>query len=269
MTRNGKTARLPRLIRDELNRRLRDGEPGKDLLIWLNGLPAVQQVLEKEFGARAINEQNLSEWKQGGYEDWVRRQEALASVRELASQAADIREETGDFSVAELLSAPAAIALSRCLQSIAAKAADDPKEVRALLDILRELGRLRRDDYSQTCLGFQRERWEKDVKFKLLTLKSNGGNHPLNFSDLLRQTLVEMRGDAIKKRFAERKNRGLVSAEEEAHYKQALEKIDRWQKDDREARAHEHVLLAGAGSSDPEPFNNQTESNPIKPDQAA
>jgi hypothetical protein len=268
MTRNGKIARLPRLIRDELNRRLRDGEPGKDLLIWLNGLPAVQQVLEKEFGARAINEQNLSEWKQGGYEDWVRRQEALASVRELASQAADIREETGDFSVAELLSAPAAIALSRCLQSIAAKAADDPKEVRALLDIARELGRLRHDDYSQMCLSFQRERWEKDLKFKLLTLISKVLEYPL-YRNVVNQTLVEMRGDAVKKRFAERKKRGLVSAEEEAHYKQALEKIDRWQKDDREARAHEHVLLAGAGSSDPEPFNNQTESNPIKPDQAA
>ena len=32
MTRNGKIARLPRLIRDELNRRLRDGELGKDVV---------------------------------------------------------------------------------------------------------------------------------------------------------------------------------------------------------------------------------------------
>ena len=35
MTRNGKIARLPREIRDELNRRLDDGGQGKDLVEWL------------------------------------------------------------------------------------------------------------------------------------------------------------------------------------------------------------------------------------------
>ena len=39
MTGNGKIARLPRAIRDELNRRMDDGQTGKELLPWLNGLP--------------------------------------------------------------------------------------------------------------------------------------------------------------------------------------------------------------------------------------
>lgn len=44
MTRNGKIARLPREIREELNRRLDDGEQGVRLVEWLNGLPEVKRI---------------------------------------------------------------------------------------------------------------------------------------------------------------------------------------------------------------------------------
>ena len=49
MARNGKIARLPRDIREELNRRLQDGELGGPLLAWLNALPEVTQALAKDF----------------------------------------------------------------------------------------------------------------------------------------------------------------------------------------------------------------------------
>jgi hypothetical protein len=58
---------LPKHIREQLAGRIDNGEQGKDLVEWLNGLPAVQEVLEEQFAARPISEQNLSEWKQGGY----------------------------------------------------------------------------------------------------------------------------------------------------------------------------------------------------------
>ncbi len=69
MTRIGKIARLPHALRETLNRRLQDGEPGTELVAWLNGLPAVKQALAKDFGGRPITEQNLSEWRQRGYGD--------------------------------------------------------------------------------------------------------------------------------------------------------------------------------------------------------
>jgi hypothetical protein len=47
-TRNGKIARLPLALREELNRRLREGEGGRTLLAWLNASPAVRAVLEAE-----------------------------------------------------------------------------------------------------------------------------------------------------------------------------------------------------------------------------
>ena len=50
MARNGKIARLPRDLRDELNRRLQDGKQGGPLLVWLNALPTVLAVLARDFG---------------------------------------------------------------------------------------------------------------------------------------------------------------------------------------------------------------------------
>jgi hypothetical protein len=70
MTRNGKIARLPAAIREELNQRLLDGEPGNQLVQWLNGLPKVQALLKAKFNANPITENNLSHWKNGGYAAW-------------------------------------------------------------------------------------------------------------------------------------------------------------------------------------------------------
>lgn len=70
MTRRGKIARLPKEIREELNRRLENGEQGARLVEWLNGLPEVKAILEKDFEGQAINEPNLTQWRNGGFLDW-------------------------------------------------------------------------------------------------------------------------------------------------------------------------------------------------------
>ena len=80
----GKISRLPREIRKQLNRRLDAGEPGKRLVAWLNELPAVQAVMAAEFGGAVINEQNLTNWKQGGFRDWRMREEARVLVQSAA-----------------------------------------------------------------------------------------------------------------------------------------------------------------------------------------
>lgn len=69
MTRNGKIARFPKDIRGQLNHQLQDGEPGVRLVDWLNSLPDTHRVLATDFAGHESNEQNLSEWRQGGYAD--------------------------------------------------------------------------------------------------------------------------------------------------------------------------------------------------------
>jgi hypothetical protein len=71
ITRIGKIARLPHSIREQLNLRLHDHQPHKTILPWLNSLPEAQAILAAEFDSRPITKQNLSEWKQGGFRDWL------------------------------------------------------------------------------------------------------------------------------------------------------------------------------------------------------
>ncbi len=79
MTRVGKIARLPKDIRDVVNKRLLDGHPAAEIIAWLNEQPAVKTVLEEEFDGEAISPKNVSNWKNGGYHDWREEIEALSS----------------------------------------------------------------------------------------------------------------------------------------------------------------------------------------------
>ena len=83
MTRRGKIARLPKNIRDQVNQRLDDGERGAPIVAWLNSLPEVQAILARDFDGKAITEQNLSEWRKGGYRDWQARCQLLEIAQRL------------------------------------------------------------------------------------------------------------------------------------------------------------------------------------------
>jgi hypothetical protein len=60
---------LPRKIRNELNQRLDEGWAGPPLLKWLNGLPETKGALKEHFNGQPISQQNLSQWRLGGYRD--------------------------------------------------------------------------------------------------------------------------------------------------------------------------------------------------------
>jgi hypothetical protein len=64
-SRNGKIARLPLAVRQELNKRLQNGEQGKLLVEWLNSQPEVQAILAAQFNGQPIVAPNLSAWRKG------------------------------------------------------------------------------------------------------------------------------------------------------------------------------------------------------------
>jgi hypothetical protein len=159
MTRLGKIARLPREIRKQLNVRLRDGEVGRQLVDWLNGLPEAQAMLAAQFGGRPISEQNLTEWKQGGYEDWLRLQEDCAYARILTEGAHDLEKETGEIRLEDRLAAPMALALARLMRE-AEESLGSAEKQKALLGVARELALLRNGSHEADRVRLERERWE-------------------------------------------------------------------------------------------------------------
>lgn len=82
---NGKISRLPRALRDQINSMIRDSVPYNTIIQTL-GEPV-----------RHINEDNFTNWKQNGYQAWLREQERiehLQKISSLASEAAKSNEPT-------------------------------------------------------------------------------------------------------------------------------------------------------------------------------
>jgi hypothetical protein len=156
MTRTGKIARLPRDIREELNRRLQDGVPGNELVTWLNSLKKVNAVLKKEFNNQPISPQNLSEWNAGGYQEWLDQQE----TKEFAAHLAD---EADELNAAGLLHTDKiaiwlTARLMAMLRRLAAANTDDDARWKLLGDAAAAFAALRRGDHSAERLKIARER---------------------------------------------------------------------------------------------------------------
>jgi len=157
-TRNGKIARLPRNIREQLNHKLDDGEPGGRLVGWLNALAEVQAVMEAEFDGRPINEQNLSKWRGGGYQDWQKQQERRTLVRQLTEDAKELDADAGGVEVGNHLSAVLVAELAASARDRLATITDPAERCARLQEFLHALARVRREDYLAGRLEIERER---------------------------------------------------------------------------------------------------------------
>lgn len=143
MTRNGKIARLPKAIRDRLNQQILDGVPGKDLVNWLNGINEVVDILVQKFNTDRITEQNLSEWKQGGYQDWLKHQERRDWVRRLSDEAEDVAEDSGLMPWMERVGALFEVVLGKVVEQQLEQTIETPEQMAELITLSRELARHR------------------------------------------------------------------------------------------------------------------------------
>lgn len=89
-TRQGKIARLPHHLRDEVNHRLHNGETGGTILAWLNVHPDAVRVWDNHFEGAPATAQNLSEWRLGGYRDWQMNRQKVEDLKTLSSHAAEL-----------------------------------------------------------------------------------------------------------------------------------------------------------------------------------
>jgi Protein of unknown function (DUF3486) len=88
--RNGKVARLPKEIRDQVSQRLRDGLRHGRVAEWLadNGYPD-------------INRSAVASWFYGGHQDWLREQERLEEMRAQRDFAFELASQNAGGSVQE------------------------------------------------------------------------------------------------------------------------------------------------------------------------
>src|SRR6266480_2599793 len=83
--RNGKIARLPKETRDMINHMLDDGLP--------------YPVIIDELGeaGEGMNTQNLTNWKQGGYQEYLKVQGLIEQIKAQTETAIEILQGIGDL----------------------------------------------------------------------------------------------------------------------------------------------------------------------------
>jgi hypothetical protein len=146
---------------------LQNGEPGKQLVQWLNGLPEVQAVLAAQFQGQPIVAQNLSRWKQGGYEEWEEEQrtvQAATTVFEEAAGLQDLAKAGLTERMTLVLTAKMAMEIKRLNSE-----KDGEKKSKIWRELIGSLVLLRRGDLQgerilveREKLGFRRELHQRD-----------------------------------------------------------------------------------------------------------
>ena len=160
----GKIGRLPKCIRDMLGQRIEDGEPGKGLVQWINGLPGVQEILKEQFGGRSITEQNLSEWKQTGHPEWLRQEETRSLVSRLTEQSDDLDEAADGQEISDRYASVLAVELIRQAMTRLEKETDPEKRWQIICEVHRVFSQLRRDDHRAVRTVIKRDRWNREVE---------------------------------------------------------------------------------------------------------
>lgn len=152
--RTGKIGSIPADIRRELNVRLYNGEKGPRLLSWLNDQPDVTRIMEEQWNSEPISASNLSEWRAGGYKDFLRRQETVENTKALSQWALDLAKAAGG----DLAAGPAAIAAGKLLSFI-----EDAGEDR-IDAIVSAISTLRKDELQAKSLSIKEKQVQETTK---------------------------------------------------------------------------------------------------------
>src|SRR5690606_19724891 len=106
-------------------------------------------------GSRPIREQNISEWRKGGYLDWLAKQEALELAAQLGEDAAELNVEGRPpltDTLALWLTARYAVATRRVA------ATEGAEGWRLLRELCADIVELRRGDHSAAKLKLEQDR---------------------------------------------------------------------------------------------------------------
>jgi hypothetical protein len=163
-TRNGKIARLPHQVREELNQRLERSERSPQLLAWLNALPEVRDFVRREFGGEPVSKHNLSQWRLGGFQDWLTRRDFFADARNPDHFVAEHREGGGKIladQAATILAVRYASLLVRwdgeCTRDFEARARVLNGLCRGIAELQREAHKASRDNFDVETLPEKQE----------------------------------------------------------------------------------------------------------------
>ena len=130
--RNGKVARLPKLVRDQINQMLLDGVFYADIIKNLG-----------EHG-KHLHIPNISRWKDGGYQDWLKERQQVEAERVLFEGVTSLvaktdAEEIPDLTIKLLAARVCGVLTQITPAELRANATGAPKNLPRLLSLVPKL----------------------------------------------------------------------------------------------------------------------------------
>ncbi|HEU0008337.1 MAG TPA: hypothetical protein VFT34_00825 [Verrucomicrobiae bacterium] len=227
MSRTGKIARLPHRVREELNCRLREGEKGRGLVAWLNSLPRVQAVVDAEFAGRPIREQNISEWRKGGYRDWLAQRVALQLGCELCEDVAELARNC-KAPVTDNLASFLTVHYAVAMKSAVRQAAGGSVDLKTLQAMCADVVALRRGDQEAQWLNLERKRLALEEEHSVVRYRKQ---LRLDIDDLM--TFLDRHDPKVKAAWS-------------AFMEELDKRMERWVEQDAERRKKSRCPAAGA-----------------------
>ena len=183
MARKGKIARLPQEIRDRICLLMADGITDVRIAETLNADPAVAAKLAEYQGggvkAKAIiTDGNLSEWRLGGYQDWLGDQAKIRRIRVLAQYAQQVAEADGGSAAA----GGVAMAAGKLFERLESASEEDlPNLIKGVVALriaettaIQAAANRKRADLAESQLILNREKFEREtVKLFIKWAKNN------------------------------------------------------------------------------------------------
>src|SRR3989440_12157540 len=104
--RKGKIARLPKAARDMINHMIDDGLP--------------YHVIIDELGeaGEGLNTQNLTNWKQGGYQDYLKIQETIEKIKAQTEAATEILQGVEGMDTSKIMEACRQVAAVQLMEAL-------------------------------------------------------------------------------------------------------------------------------------------------------
>lgn len=150
-----KIGQLPFAFRHELNHRIRDGRTGSELLNHINSSKEFK-ALRRRIACKSVNAQNLSDWRDTGYADWLADQRRTDHIRNLAELSQQIVEQAGGDPAAVGSRILAGNMLS-CLET--ASPQDTEALAKALTALRKEETSARKTDLAQEALALKEQEY--------------------------------------------------------------------------------------------------------------
>ena len=163
VTHIGKIGRLPKSIRNELGQRIEDGEPGKELVKWLNGLSNVKSTSRNNSADAPLPNKPLR-MEANRSSRVVAASESVGKRSWMTERADDLENEADGMEISDRLGSILAAELASLAEKLLEEVPDPRERWQRFQEVLREFRHFRHEDHNGERNQLQRQRWEREVE---------------------------------------------------------------------------------------------------------